>query len=138
MLKVIRLSFEKLQLILNSLLSPVVTQRATFIMATNSTTGLPADYIPGFVCRLGTCNIQEWGFVHYQPSMIGNVLFLVIIDLLGLAQLILGAWHETGLFCVAMLLGLASESSGYIARIMLHFDPFYRGMFQLCQSLDLQ
>lgn len=91
--------------------------------------GLPADYVPGFVCHLGTCNITEWGFVHYQPSMPGNVLFLVIIDFLGLVQLLMGAYYSTGIVCISMLLGLASESSGYIARILLHLDPFNRAYF---------
>jgi RTA1 like protein len=95
----------------------------------NPTTGLPADYVPGFVCHLGTCNVAEWGFVHYQPSMIGNVLFLVIIDLLGAAHLILNPYHGTGLFGISMLLGLSSESAGYVARIMLHYDPFNRAYF---------
>ena len=95
----------------------------------NPKTGLPADYVPGFICHLGTCNIQEWGYVHYQPSMIGNVLFLIIIDLLGAAHLILGPYHHTGLVAISMLLGLSCESSGYIARILLHYDPFNRAYF---------
>jgi hypothetical protein len=109
----------------------ITKRRDSFEMATsvNSTTGLPLDYVPGFICHLGTCNIAEWGFVHYQPSMIGNVLFLIIIDLLGAAHLILNPYHHTGLFGICMLLGLSFESSGYIARIMLHFDPFQRGYF---------
>lgn len=95
----------------------------------NPSTGLPSDYVPGFVCHLGTCSVAEWGFIHYQPSMIGNVLFLVIIDLLGAAHLVLNPMHHTGFFGVCMLLGLSSESAGYIARIMLHYDPFYRPYF---------
>lgn len=109
----------------------VTKSRDSIAMATsvNSTTGLPSDYIPGFVCHLGTCNIAKWGFVHYQPSMVGNVLFLIIIDLLGAAHLILNPYHHTGLFGVSMLMGLSCESSGYVARIMLHYDPFNRAYF---------
>jgi hypothetical protein len=94
-----------------------------------SASGIPVDYVPGFVCHLGTCNITEWGYVHYQPSVPGNVLYLILIDALGLAQLILGIYHKTGLVCVAMIFGLASESSGYIARILLHYDPFSKVYF---------
>jgi hypothetical protein len=103
-----------------------------------SASGIPADYVPGFVCHLGTCNITEWGYVHYQPSVPGNVLFLILIDALGLAQLILGIYHKTGLVCVAMIFGLASESSGYIARILLHYDPFSKVYFMwylICLTL---
>jgi hypothetical protein len=103
-----------------------------------SASGIPADYVPGFVCHLGTCNITEWGYVHYQPSVPGNVLFLVLIDALGLAQLILGIYHKTGLVCVAMIFGLASESSGYIARILLHYNPFSKVYFMwylICLTL---
>lgn len=86
-------------------------------------------YVPGFVCSLKTCNVQQWGYIHYQPSIPGNVLFLIIIDALALAQLIMGAYYRTGLVCIAMLLGLASESCGYIARILMHGDPFSRVYF---------
>ncbi|KAL2065203.1 hypothetical protein VTL71DRAFT_2872 [Oculimacula yallundae] len=90
---------------------------------------LPPDYIPGFVCSLETCSVKLWGYVKYQPSLPGNVLFLVLIDLLALAQLILGPMHRTGLVCITMLLGLAAESTGYVSRVLLHFDPFSRIYF---------
>ncbi|KAH8815992.1 RTA1 like protein [Xylogone sp. PMI_703] len=90
---------------------------------------LPPDYVPGFVCHLGTCNITEWGFVHYQPSIPGNVIFLVIIDALGLAQLIMWGYYSVGLVGISMVTGMLSESLGYVARILLHFDPFNRAYF---------
>jgi hypothetical protein len=90
---------------------------------------LPAGYVAGFHCTLQTCSVKLWGFVHYQPSIPGNVLFLVLIDLLALAQLIMGIRYKTGLVCVSMLLGLACESSGYVARILMHYDPFNRAYF---------
>jgi hypothetical protein len=103
-----------------------------------SVNGIPANYVPGFVCHLGTCNITEWGYVHYQSSVPRNVLFLILVDALGLAQLILGKYHKTGLVCVAMLFGLASESSGYIARILLHYNPLSKVYFMwylICLTL---
>ncbi|KAF8861352.1 RTA1-domain-containing protein [Acephala macrosclerotiorum] len=90
---------------------------------------LPAGYIPGFVCTLATCDVKKWGFIHYQPSMAGNVLFLVIIDFPGLTQIILGIKCKTGLVYVSMLFGLACESLGYVARILMHHDPFNRAYF---------
>jgi len=90
---------------------------------------LPEGYIPGFVCTLALCDVKIWGAIKYQPSIPGNVLFLVLIDLFALAQLILGPWYHTGTICVSMLLGLAAESTGYVARVLLHFSPFSRVYF---------
>ncbi|RFU26563.1 hypothetical protein B7463_g9789, partial [Scytalidium lignicola] len=90
---------------------------------------LPPDYVPGFICHLGTCNITEWGFINYQPTIAGNVIFLIIIDALGLVQLIMAAYYGTGLVGLSMVLGILSESCGYVARILLHFDPFSRAYF---------
>jgi hypothetical protein len=58
--------------------------------------------------------------------MIGNVLFLITIYLLGAAHLVLSPYRHAGLFGICMLMGLSCESSGYVARIMLHYDPFNR------------
>jgi hypothetical protein len=90
---------------------------------------LPPDYVPGFICHLGTCSITEWGYIHYQPNLAGNVLFLALMCILGVAQLVLGLYYKTRLICFSMILGLLSESLGYIARILLHYDPFDRTYF---------
>ncbi|KAH9222318.1 RTA1 like protein-domain-containing protein [Leptodontidium sp. 2 PMI_412] len=90
----------------------------------------PPDYIEGFVCTLATCDIKKWGYIHYQPSMAGNVLFLVLILLIAVAQLVLGIKYKIGgLWVTCMILGLASESIGYVARILMHPDPFNRVYF---------
>lgn len=57
---------------------------------------VPEGYIEGFVCTLATCDVKLWGYIHYQPSMIGNVLFLVLIDVIAVAQLWLGIKYSTG------------------------------------------
>jgi hypothetical protein len=90
---------------------------------------VPDNYVPGFVCQLGTCDVNIWGYVHYQPSIPGNALFLAIISTLAICQLCLGIYYKTGFMGVAMLLGLATEILGYIARILLHSDPFSRAYF---------
>ncbi|KAH6654763.1 RTA1 like protein-domain-containing protein [Truncatella angustata] len=90
---------------------------------------VPDDYVPGFVCQLGTCDVEEWGYVHYQPSIPGNALFLAIIVLFAICQLALGIYYKTGLMAVSILLGLATEALGYIARILLHTNPFDRAYF---------
>jgi hypothetical protein len=86
-------------------------------------------YVPGFVCTLKTCSVKQWGFIHYRPSMPGNVLFLVIFGGIGLAQLFLGIKYRTGIVCISMLLGLDLEFLGYIARVLMNGDPFYRPYF---------
>lgn len=86
-------------------------------------------YVPGFVCTLKTCSVKQWGFIHYRPSMPGNVLFMVIFGGIGLVQLFLGVKYKTGLVCIAMLLGLDCEFMGYIARVLMNGDPFYRPYF---------
>ncbi|PVH76683.1 hypothetical protein DL98DRAFT_550980 [Cadophora sp. DSE1049] len=91
---------------------------------------VPPGYVEGFVCSLATCDVKIWGYVHYQPTLIGNALFLVIIDIVALAQLFLGCkYHASFTWVICMLLRLASESTGYIARVLLHANPFSRFYF---------
>jgi RTA1 like protein len=92
-------------------------------------TVIPAGYKPGFVCTLKTCSVAKWGFIHYRPSMPGNILFLSILSILAIGQLYLGIRYKTGLVCVSMLLGLSSEVLGYIARVLLNGNPFMRAYF---------
>ena len=90
---------------------------------------VPAGYIPGFHCTLATCSVAKWGFIHYRPTLPGNILYLIIIVALWHMQLILGYKYKTGLVCVSMLLGLTSEALGYIARVLININPFYRPYF---------
>lgn len=89
---------------------------------------IPA-YVPGFVCTLKTCSVKVWGFVHYQPNLPANILFMVIFAALFVAQIILGRRYRTTTVMVAMACGLGSEVAGYIARVMIHIDPFVEPYF---------
>ncbi|KAK1716714.1 hypothetical protein CaCOL14_011683 [Colletotrichum acutatum] len=89
----------------------------------------PEGYIPGFVCTLDTCSVEQWGFVRYRPSVAGNVLFLVIMALLACGQIFLGIKHKTRGFMIAICLGLLTETVGYIARVLLNGNPFSRDYF---------
>ncbi|MCJ1309678.1 hypothetical protein MMC25_003338 [Agyrium rufum] len=89
----------------------------------------PPDYVPGFVCQLNTCSITEWGYIHYQPSVAGNALFLAIFFVILICQIYLGIRYKTGGTAIAMGLGLGTEILGYIARVLLHGDPFDRDYF---------
>lgn len=87
------------------------------------------DYIEGFVCTLKTCKVEEWGYVHYQPSVAGNALFAALLGAMFFAQIWLWRKYKTGGVAVAMMLGLLTEVLGYIARILLNGNPFYRDYF---------
>ncbi|KXH65701.1 RTA1 like protein [Colletotrichum salicis] len=89
----------------------------------------PEGYIPGFVCTLDTCSVEQWGFVRYRPSVAGNVLFLVIMAVLACGQIFLGIKNKTKGFMIAICLGLLTETVGYIARVLLNGNPFSRDYF---------
>ncbi|OBT78141.1 hypothetical protein VF21_02698 [Pseudogymnoascus sp. 05NY08] len=92
---------------------------------------VPEGYIEGFVCTLATCDVHKWGFVRYIPSLGGNLFFLILICVFVFAQIWLGVKYRTTSICVCMLAGLGLESAGYIGRILLHINPFYRPYFLL-------
>ncbi|OBT60557.1 hypothetical protein VE03_09853 [Pseudogymnoascus sp. 23342-1-I1] len=92
---------------------------------------VPEGYIEGFICTLATCDVHTWGFVKYLPSLGGNLFFLVLIYLFVFAQIWLGIKYRTTSICLCMLAGLGLESAGYIGRILLHSNPFYRPYFLL-------
>ncbi|KAK2026595.1 RTA1 like protein [Colletotrichum zoysiae] len=89
----------------------------------------PEGYIPGFVCTLDTCSVEQWGFVHYRPSIAGNALFLALMVLIAAYQVFLGIRHKTKSFMIAICLGLLTETVGYIARVLLNGNPFSRDYF---------
>jgi hypothetical protein len=92
---------------------------------------VPEGYIEGFVCTLATCDVHQWGFVKYIPSLGGNLFFLILICAFIFAQIWLGIKYRTSSVCMCMLAGLVLESAGYIGRILLHSNPFYRPYFLL-------
>ncbi|KAK7424071.1 phospholipid-translocating ATPase rsb1 [Neonectria punicea] len=89
----------------------------------------PDGYIEGFVCTLDTCSVEQWGFIHYRPSVVGNAVFLAVMAILVVCQLYLGIRHKTRGFMIAICLGLLTEIVGYIARILLNGNPFSRDYF---------
>ncbi|KAK6593337.1 rta1 domain-containing protein [Botrytis cinerea] len=75
------------------------------------------------VCRLGTCPL-EYGMVHYQPTLFGNVFYLSIFAALLIMHIIqLWRWSAWSFSC-CMLTGLILEITGYLDRIKMHYDPF--------------
>jgi hypothetical protein len=84
-----------------------------------------------FVCTLKTCSVQKYGYVRYQPSIPGNALFLSIFALILLAQIYLAFRYHTWGVSIAFCLGLAMEICGYIGRLLMHGDPFWKPYFLL-------
>ncbi|KAK1593856.1 RTA1 like protein [Colletotrichum navitas] len=89
----------------------------------------PEGYIPGFVCTLDTCSVEQWGFVHYRPTIAGNALFLAVMAVIAIYQVYLGIRLKTKSFMIAICLGLLTEIVGYIARVLLNGNPFSRDYF---------
>lgn len=80
------------------------------------------------LCTLRTCPLS-WAQVHYDPSLIGNTLYLFIFSLILVIQLLLGIHSRTWSFLVAVCSGEILEIIGYVARIQMHNNPFLSDPF---------
>ncbi|PMD45076.1 RTA1-domain-containing protein [Hyaloscypha variabilis F] len=80
------------------------------------------------LCTVKTCDLSLASFL-YIPSLPGNAIYTAIFALYIAAQLFLGIKYKTWGYMTAMVLGLALEVFGYVARIMLHNDPFNNNDF---------
>lgn len=89
----------------------------------------PNDRVEGFVCTLDTCSVKDWGYIHYQPTIPGNVLYLALMAILAFTHAFLGWRYKTKAFAVCMVLGLLTETVGYVSRVLMHDDPFNRSYF---------
>lgn len=65
----------------------------------------------------------------YRPSWGGNLFFVIFFGIFILPQLGLGIFYRTWGILAGMTIGLALEVIGYVARLMLHNDPFSSGAF---------
>lgn len=93
--------------------------------------GVPHPVIPDEQCTLATCSLLQAHF-RYLPSLPGNALYLAIFALLIAPQVFFGIKHKTWGYMIAMLGGLALEVIGYIARVMMHSNPFTQDNFLMC------
>ncbi|KAK1147856.1 phospholipid-translocating ATPase rsb1 [Aspergillus melleus] len=75
------------------------------------------------LCTLDTCPI-ELSSVEYLPNLAGNVFFAAVFGLIIAFQLFFGIKYKTWSYMIAMVCGLALEIIGYVARIMMHNNPF--------------
>ncbi|QKX55539.1 uncharacterized protein TRUGW13939_02633 [Talaromyces rugulosus] len=76
-----------------------------------------------FNCTLQTCSI-EYAFTQYQPNIAANSVYLVVFSIFLAGQVVLAicckSWSYSGLIICGMIL----EILGYIARILIHTNPF--------------
>jgi hypothetical protein len=77
---------------------------------------------PG-LCTLDTCPIEN-AYIHYQPTVPGNSIYLALFGILLVTQLIQSFFFRMWGFAGAMAAGLTLEVAGYIGRILQHGNPF--------------
>lgn len=86
--------------------------------------------IPNYMCTLDTCCLAQSSFL-YRPSYGANLFFAILFAVLLVPHLGLGIYYRTWGFMVGMVCGLILEVLGYIARVMLHNNPFESNAFLL-------
>ncbi|KAL9603184.1 MAG: hypothetical protein Q9219_001387 [cf. Caloplaca sp. 3 TL-2023] len=80
-------------------------------------------YGPDANCTLELCP-AELSVYQYQPTLGGNVAFLVLFGVAMIIHIFMGLKWRTWFFVVCMFWGCVDEMIGYGGRIMLHKNPF--------------
>jgi hypothetical protein len=75
------------------------------------------------LCNISICDLTLASF-DYIPNLAGNTLYAAIFGLYIFINLFLGIRYETWGYMVGLCLGLIAEVIGYVARILLHNNPF--------------
>jgi len=86
--------------------------------------------IENYLCTLDTCCLAQSPFL-YRASYGGNLAFAIIFGVFLIPQIALGVYYKTWGFMVGMIMGLILEVLGYVARILLHDNPFNGDAFLL-------
>jgi hypothetical protein len=81
-------------------------------------------------CTLSTCSLAQ-AQVNYVPSLAGNAFFIAVFGIFLLLHLGLGIRYRTWGVLVAMCGGSALEVIGYMGRVMMHYNPFRYGPFDM-------
>ncbi|KAF2008814.1 RTA1-domain-containing protein [Aaosphaeria arxii CBS 175.79] len=72
---------------------------------------------------------MEWATIFYRPTMVGNLIYLLIfLALLG-GQLWYGIRNKTWKYMSCLCLGIFGEAIGYVGRILLHGNPWIMNNF---------
>jgi hypothetical protein len=80
-------------------------------------------WIPIVDCTLGLCSL-DYAQVRYDPTLVGNTLYLAIFAVFLCIQVFQGITSRTWTFMGAMIGGMILEIIGYAARIQMHYNPF--------------
>ncbi|KAL4861281.1 hypothetical protein BDV12DRAFT_208167 [Aspergillus spectabilis] len=88
-------------------------------------------------CTLELCSMES-AYIHYQPSIPGNIVYIALFGTLLVIQLVQAPLYSMWGFSVSMMAGLVLEILGYAARVLSHDDPFNFNWFLMnliCLSL---
>ena len=85
-------------------------------------------------CTQSTCPPSQ-SIYGYAPNLGATLFFLILFSLSAIASLVQGIKTRTYIFTAAMVLGSVSEALGYVAKIMLHNDPFSDLGFKMSVAL---
>ncbi|CZT17752.1 related to phospholipid-translocating ATPase [Ramularia collo-cygni] len=78
---------------------------------------------PNQGCTKATCEASQ-SIYGYEPNLAATVIFLILFATSGLIHLWQGITTRTYFFSIAMAIGCLASVIGYIAKILLHDDPF--------------
>jgi hypothetical protein len=81
-------------------------------------------------CTLALCPLT-YATVHYDPTLVGNSLYLCLFAVILLIQAGQCIKYRTYSFTFAMISGLVLEIVGYLGRVQMHFNPFLSNPFLL-------
>lgn len=95
-------------------------------MSNTSAIPITPEYINN--CTLSTCPISL-AQVRYDPSLGGNLIYLILFAALLVTHIVLAIRYRTWSFSIALALGLLTEIIGYLARVLMHFNPFLSNPF---------
>ena len=83
------------------------------------------------LCTLDTCCLAQGAVFTYRPSYGGNIFFAALFGAFILPNAWLGIKYKTWGYMAGMIIGLVLEILGYVARIMLHDNPWDGNAFLL-------
>jgi hypothetical protein len=78
---------------------------------------------PNQGCTKSTCDASR-SIYGYEPNLAATIFFLIVFAASGTAHLWQGIATRTYFFSIAMAIGCLASVIGYIAKLLLHSDPF--------------
>lgn len=78
---------------------------------------------PNQGCTKATCDASQ-SIYGYEPNLAATIIFLIVFAVSGCMHLLQGLKTRTYFFSIAMAIGCTASVIGYIAKLLLHNDPF--------------